>query len=226
MAVAMTDEVARVQAAGRLQQDLVIFYVFASLPYMGSAAIGGGIPGWVVIFFFLVMPVVLYSYSVGIRRWYETYRADEIAVTHDVASAATMRVAPYLNALAGGDVVWLFLVILGTGGLTGSSYVPFLLMVPAFSMIYGATAVGRIKWAATFCFGLLGIVSLVLASVEASRVPGWLSKIAEFRGSRMEVAYAWSLGISTIASVWVIHFQHSVQSGKVRQGPVETRGAK
>src|SRR5690349_8523462 len=46
-------------------------------------------------------------------------------------SAGDIREASYINAVAIGNAIWIFFIVAGTGGLIGSSFVPFLLITPA-----------------------------------------------------------------------------------------------
>ena len=78
--------------------------------------------------------------------------------------------------------------------------------------MFQATWVKGILWAATVGFGVLFLLKVPAVVVWVADRLGGFSYVMSFDSSTKTEALAWSIVVTTAASVWALHFQRGVEA--------------
>jgi len=134
-------------------------------------------------------------------------------------AGANPKVDEYITSMAVLDIALFALVVALSGGLTDSSFVSLLFLVPALAMLNGAKGMWFVMGWFILCFVLLVALKLPEAQRVVSNLLGRLAWLMSYKGTANRGAYEGSTILVLFFSVLATYAQYSAS----RRQPVNPR---
>jgi hypothetical protein len=123
-------------------------------------------------------------------------------------SSGTPKIDTYINAMALVDLLIFGLLVALTGGVTDSSFVPLLLLIPVMAMVVQAGAMPAIIKTFTGIVLILVILKIPVIRNVIEALFGSYTWLLSFRGSDVRPAFEGSTILNLLATVWATYLQY------------------